>query len=130
MKTLLIILACGFATFPVSAQDTTPDPQDLVGSWKVDLRPTPDAEPYYQTLRITKVDNEEKSFAGSFYYDSAMTHTAINTDWGVLTIAFVTEDSSGPYNSTARLIEGKLVGTTHSVGRAFVGLWTAEKIED
>ncbi|MGI9541678.1 MAG: hypothetical protein ACR2MX_00380, partial [Cyclobacteriaceae bacterium] len=75
---------------------------------------------------ISKVDDQ--SFEGTFYYDSEIMHSALNLEWGVITLAFVTQDNSGFYNSTARLIEGKLSGTTHSIGRDFVAVWLAEKV--
>lgn len=103
------------------------DPSSLVGEWQVDLRPTPTAEAYYQKLVITEVN--DSTFTGTFYYDSEIREARYNTDWGVLTIAFVTEDGSGPYNTAARMEDGTLKGTTHSVGRDFVALWTARRVE-
>lgn len=102
------------------------DAQQLVGEWKVDLRPSPDAEAYFQKLVIAKV--EDQSIEGTFYYDSEIIHSALNLEWGAITMAFVTQDNSGYYNSSARLIDGKLSGTTHSIGRDFVAVWTAEKV--
>jgi hypothetical protein len=38
------------------------------------------------------------------------------------------DDGNGPYNTTARLEGDELKGTTHSIGRDFVALWTARRM--
>jgi len=123
-----IKLFCVFSLFALNsgafAQEL--DVQQLIGEWKVDLRPSPDAEPYFQKLIITEVNGQ--SFKGTFYYDSEIIHAALNLEWGVITLAFVTQDNSGFYNSAAHIIDGKLRGTTHSIGRDFVSVWSAEKV--
>jgi hypothetical protein len=102
------------------------DPKALVGRWKVDLRPEPNAEPYYKDFIVKAV--EGNTFSGTFYgTDFVGGH--LNTDWGVVHFAFVTEDKSGPYNHSGSLRDGKLQGLTHSVGRKFLSVWTAEKAE-
>ncbi|MCB0781903.1 MAG: hypothetical protein KDC03_20650, partial [Flavobacteriales bacterium] len=80
-----------------------------------------------QKLIVTEVN--DSSFTGTFYYDSEIQEARFNVDWGVLTIAFVTSDGSGPYNTAARLEGDVLKGTTHSIGRDFVALWTARKVK-
>ncbi len=99
-------------------------PSDLVGTWKVDLRPTPKADPYYQEFVVKSV--EGKTFAGSFY-GSPISQARINNDWGSIRIAFVTSDNSGPYNHSAVLQASKLEGLTNSTGRNFLAYWSAEK---
>lgn len=42
----------------------------------------------------------------------------------------MTSDGTGPYNSAARLEGDVLIGTTHSIGRDFVALWTARKVKE
>lgn len=123
MKYLVLLPLLALFT---SASCQSIDPSTLIGEWQVDLRYTPDDEPYFQKLLVTEVT--DKTFQGTFYYDSEIQEARYNTDWGVLTIAFVTADGTGPYNTTARLEDGKLKGTTHSVGRDFVALWTAVKV--
>lgn len=46
----------------------------------------------------------------------------LNTDWGEVHFAFTTADNSGAYNTS-----GVLHGTTHSLGRGFLAVWTAER---
>lgn len=119
----LFLLVC--TTALVSAQ--SPDPAALVGTWQVDLTPKPGAEPYFQKLVITEVN--DSTFTSTFYYDSEIQEARFNADWGALTIAFFTADGSGPYNTAARLEGDLLKGTTHSIGRDFVALWTARKVK-
>jgi hypothetical protein len=104
------------------AAGTDPDPSDLVGVWEVDLRPTPDAEPYLQEFIVTSV--EQDSFRGTFY-GTRIEEGRLNGDWGALRFAFVTTDGSGPYNHAGVLRNGRLEGTTHSLGRDFLSYWTA-----
>jgi len=127
MKNSLYLL-CLAATLVLTSHGYTQDLdiQQLVGEWKVDLRPTPDAEGYFQKLIITKAD--ENGIEGTFYYHSEILESAVNLDWNLLAFAFVTRDNSGFYNSTARLINGRLKGTTHSVERDFLAIWSAEKV--
>ena len=101
-----------------------PDPNELIGTWQVDLRPTPDAAPYYQSFTVTAIDGN--TFTGTFY-QSAIVEGRINTDWGAVYFAFTTDDGSGVYHTAGRLVEGRMEGTTHSLGRDFLAVWTAER---
>lgn len=107
---------------PVAA--VAPAASSLVGTWKVDLRPTPDAPAYFQEFVVTAVDG--KTFTGTFY-GAPISQGRINTDWGTVRIAFVTADGSGPYNHSAVLKDGRLEGLTNSTGRDFLAYWSAEK---
>jgi|GEM_PF-718646 len=99
---------------------------DLVGTWKVDLRPTPDAAPYYQYLKITKI--KDGRVEGTFY-NSPIQYGNINDDWGKVVIAFITQDGGDTtYNTTIEVDGYTMTGTTHSVGRDFLAVWTGEKI--
>ena len=57
-----LVLLTGCTTPPVTS---SPEPGQLVGVWKVDLRPDPAAEGYYQEFVVTAVQG--KSFSGTFY---------------------------------------------------------------
>ena len=94
----------------------------LLGTWKVDLRPTAESAPYYQELVVTAVG--EKSFSGTFY-GTGISQARINTDWGKVRIAFVTADGSGAYHHSAVLEEDRLEGLTNSTGRDFLAYWSA-----
>ena len=95
---------------------------DLMGVWKVDLRPTPDAEPYVQEFTVESVDGD--SITGTFY-GTPIQEGRFNVDWGALRFAFVTADGSGPYHHSGLLSNGRLIGMTHSLGRDFLAYWTA-----
>lgn len=73
---LVLLLTC----LCIQASAQTPDPSALVGSWQVDLTPKPGAEPYFQKMVITEVN--DSTFTGTFYYDSEITEARFNTDWG------------------------------------------------
>lgn len=116
-------LGCSAAQAPLPSRAPVAPPS-LVGTWKVDLRPTPDAGEYFQEFVVTSVAG--KRFEGTFY-GSPVSQGRINTDWGTIRIAFVTEDGSGPYNHSAVLTDGRLEGLTNSTGRDFLSYWSATK---
>lgn len=123
---LLAVLACsclsGCATY--ASPPKLMAEEILPGTWEVDLRPTPSAEPYYQELVVTSV--EGKAFSGTFY-GSTISQARINTDWGKLRIAFTTVDGSGAYNHSATLEGKKLEGLSNATGRNFLSYWSAVK---
>lgn len=106
------------------ASSAAVDADGLVGTWDVDLRPSPDAPPYLQELVIESV--EGLTFVGSFY-GAEVTEARINVDWGALRIAFVTEDGSGPYHHSAVLRGSVLDGLSNSTGRDFLRYWSATR---
>lgn len=106
--------------------EDTPTLTGLEGTWRVDLRPTPDADPYYQELVVSV--SGESAVTGTFY-GAPFRDFHANLDWGVLHFAFVTEDGSGEYHTTGHLVNGRLEGTTHSLGREFLSVWTAERAD-
>jgi hypothetical protein len=113
------LAGCSTGHSPAAPQAST-----LVGTWKVDLRPTPDAEPYFQEFVITGIQG--RTFTGTFY-GSPISQGRLNTDWGAVRVAFVTEDASGPYNHSAVLVSGRLEGLTNSTGRDFLSYWSATR---
>jgi hypothetical protein len=119
---LALALISGCAS---SSQDATSvDAQQLIGAWKVDLRPGPSAPPYFQEFVVSSVKG--KTFTGTFY-GAPIEQARINTDWGAVRIAFVTSDQSGPYNHSAVLTGSRLEGLTNSTGRDFLSYWSAAK---
>ena len=118
---VLVILAIS----PGSQAQTASSAATLVGTWKVDLRPTPESPAYFQEFVVTQVLND-KSFEGTFY-GAPISQARINSQWGSLRIAFVTSDGSGPYHHSAVLHGGKLEGMTNSTGRDFLAYWSATK---
>lgn len=120
----LLINACLAACTPTGALPEKVVADHLLGTWKVDLRPTPDSEPYYKEFVVTSVQGN--TFSGTFY-DTEISQARINTDWGRLRIAFVTADSSGPYYHSAVHEHNKLEGLSNSTGRNFLSYWSAVK---
>lgn len=101
-----------------------PDPSALVGTWIVDLRPTPESEPSESEMVITSV--AEGKIEGTFYF-STMESGRLNSSWDTVHGAFVTRDGSAGYNTSFRWDNGVLKGTTHSLGRNFLSVWTAKR---
>ncbi len=99
----------------------------LLGSWDVDLRPSPDAPPSIAPMTIKSVDNG--TLAGSFY-GTPIESGRVNTLWGSVQFAFVTSDGSGPY-ATFGVVQpdGTIKGMTLSTGRDFLSVWSAEESE-
>ncbi|MDJ0908400.1 MAG: hypothetical protein QNI99_04375 [Woeseiaceae bacterium] len=120
------LLVCCFlnACAAVDSSTGVPDAEALLGTWTVDLRPTPDSEPYYQEFVVSAVDGN--SFTATFY-GTPVSQARINTDWGKLRIAFVTADGSGDYNHSAVLEGDTLEGLSNSTGRDFLSYWSAVK---
>ncbi len=129
MKRLLLLttLALTIVVLVAFNRASPPDPANLVGTWQVDLRPTPDAEPYFQAFVVTSVDGD--SLQGTFY-GSPIERGRINAAWGSVQFAFVTSDGSGPYNHAGRLEGKRLEGSTYSLGRGFLLPWRAERVSE
>ncbi|HLL47498.1 MAG TPA: hypothetical protein VK399_12360 [Longimicrobiaceae bacterium] len=117
-----LVLAMAAAGAPI-AQGMALDPGQLVGRWRVDLRPTPGAPAYFQSFVVRSV--EGSTFRGTFY-GSELQNGSINTDWGAVRFAFTTQDGSGVYHHTGVLRDGALEGTSHSLGRRFLAVWSAK----
>ena len=122
LTVVMSMICIGLEGCSSNASNAVTDEDVLLGTWQVDLRPTPDAEPYYSEFVVTAV--QAGTFEGTFY-DSPISEARINNDWGTLRIAFVTVDESGPYYHSAALEHEKLEGLSHSSGRDFLAYWTA-----
>ena len=96
------------------------------GTWVVDLRPTPDAPAYDVAMELKVRDGR---VVGTFY-DTEIENGFANDTWGDLVVGFTTRDGSGVYYSTATLHDDVLRGSTLSVGRQFLAVWTARRNED
>lgn len=109
----------------LNAQDTSVDPALLQGEWQVDLRPAPDAPPYWQTLKIKA--NGGKTFSGQFY-GSKFRKGLLNNQWAEVYLAFETRDRNHTYYHTARF-DGKVIhGQTYCPERAFIAPWSAKRV--
>ena len=120
MKYVLILtVALGFQLG--LAQNTI---EEANGSWKIDLRPTPDSEAYYQTVEISEA--EQNTFKGTFY-GSPIENAILNTKWNRLYFAFMTKDASNTYYHSGYILEGKIYGITYCPTRAFTAPWNGVK---
>lgn len=118
-KTPKVIQASHWFSAPENSAETT-----LEGHWSIDLRPTPDAEPYFQELIIQPLNG--KSFAGTFY-NTNFKNGKINTSWGRTYFAFKTKDGKSTYYSSGYLEDETLRGTTYCEQRGFVMPWTGTR---
>lgn len=123
MKQLFVtILFLSFIPINSVAQENIKE--SLIGEWKIDLRPTPTSEGYYQPFVILSI--KENSFTGTFY-GSEVENPLINNNWDKLYFAFTTKDSSNDYYHSGYLMDGKLFGITYCPNRGFTSPWTGEK---
>jgi len=98
----------------------------LKGDWKLDLSPENDSDTNFAQMTITSID--ENSLEGTFYREGVKIREGrINTQRGILYAALVSGDNSGIYNTSFYYKEGILYGTTHSVDKDFLAVWTATK---
>ena len=128
MKKVLIGLSFLLTLQFSYAQDQqVEDPlKQLEGTWKVDLSPGNPDDDNFTKLVIKEIS--PLGVKGSFYY-SKLREGRTNLNFDGVYFAFVTDDGSGDYNTSAIFKEGKLIGTTHSLGRDFLAVWTAEKVK-
>jgi len=122
LSPLILSLIAGCAATPLDLGPAAA--QQLLGSWKVDLRAKPGDPAYFQQFVVSSIQG--KTFSGTFY-GAPVEQARINIDWGAVRIAFVTSDPSGPYNHSATLVGGRLEGLTNSTGRDFLSYWSATR---
>jgi hypothetical protein len=101
--------------------DASETQNNLLGEWKIDLRPTPDSPEYYQTLNIIKIDG--KNLEGTFY-GSPIKSGFINTEWEKTYFSFTTSDASNDYYHSGYILDGKLYGISYCPNRKLTAPWT------
>ncbi len=120
-----IFLIAGIHNIIAQEADSAMVPADpLVGEWTIDLRPTPDAEGYYQLFQVMEI--EGNTFTGTFY-GSTIENGLLNRNWDRLYFAFTTSDASNDYYHSGYLEDGTLYGTSYCPNRAFTAPWTGVK---
>lgn len=97
------------------------NPDSMLGSWEIDLRPSPDADPYVQEFRVTGISGN--TFQG-YFYGSPVKQAKLNRNWNRLYFAFTTSDQTHDYFHSGYLLNGKLYGVSYCPGREFVQPWT------
>lgn len=98
--------------------------KNLIGSWILDLRPTPQSEPYLKDFDIMGFDDGKLS--GTFY-ETDFRDGKISTAWGKIYFSFTTADPSGTYFHAGFVENSKIYGTSYSEARNFMIPWFGEK---
>ena len=96
----------------------------LAGTWQIDLRPTPDAEPYLKDFVISNV--ADKSFSGVFY-GSEFEGGKFNGSWERIYFAFETGDQTSRYFHSGYIEGDEIHGISYSPDRKFVTPWSGKK---
>lgn len=122
--TSFLLIFCNGILAQEEATSDTDRASSLLGEWIIDLRPTPDAEAYFQSFFIESI--EENTFNGTFY-GSELENSLLNREWDKLYFAFSTNDSSNAYYHSGYLEDGKIYGMTYCPGRNFTAPWTGVK---
>ncbi|QLG44687.1 hypothetical protein [Costertonia aggregata] len=128
MKIIYVLLFSLLVPIPdnIKAQSTDIDLNVLVGQWKIDMSPQDKTDGNFAMMNITKI--EGYTFKGEFYREGVKIRNAqINSQLGVIYGALVSGDNSGIYNTSFYYKDGMLHGTTHSVNKNFLAVWTATK---
>lgn len=111
-------------SFSLKAQSTKPQTDSLLGTWVIDLRPTPESEPYLKEFKFTRINGKE--FDGEFYgypFKSGF----LNTDWGKVWFAFTTSDQSGTYFHSGYIEGDKIQGLSFNENRKLTLPWKGSK---
>ena len=96
----------------------------IQGTWEIDLRPTPNSQPYLKEFVISNVT--DKTFSGVFY-GSPFTGGELNGSWERLYFAFTTGDKDSSYYHSGYIENGKIYGISYSPERKFITPWTGGK---
>jgi CubicO group peptidase (beta-lactamase class C family) len=96
----------------------------LTGTWQLDLRPTPNSEPYLKDFIVSEMAG--KGFSGEFY-GTPFTGGQINSDWDKTYFAFTTHDKDNYYFHSG-FVDGDMIsGISHSAERKFTSHWTGAR---
>lgn len=118
----LLLFVCLFSLQAKS--QTRPVADSVLGTWIIDLRPTPESAPYLKEFKFTRIDG--KKFDGEFY-GYPFTGGFLNTEWDKVYFAFTTQDQSGTYYHSGFVEGNKVTGITLNENREFVLPWKGQK---
>lgn len=124
MKQLFTALFLIISISAMAQMKHKPGIDSITGTYIIDLRPTPESEPYLKEFKFTKVDG--KKFDGEFY-GYPFSGGFLNTDWDKIYFAFTTQDQSGTYYHSGYVEGNKVVGITLNESRGFVLPWKGER---
>jgi hypothetical protein len=124
MKLILVIAGLLITIAAVSQNKTKSVTERIVGTFIIDLRPTPTSQPYLKEFTFTNIEGNK--FDGEFY-GYPFTGGLLNLDWGKVYFAFTTQDQSGTYYHSGFIKGNKVSGITLHEARGFVLPWKGEK---
>jgi hypothetical protein len=124
MKQLFTILALLLSLCTLAQTKKKAEIDRIIGTFIIDLRPTPESEPYLKEFKFTKI--EGKKFDGEFY-GYPFSGGFLNTDWDKIYFAFTTADQSGTYYHSGYVEGNKVFGITLNEARGFVLPWKGER---
>ena len=109
------------------AQPTEPNLDVLRGTWQIDLSPEDKNDDNFAKMLISSVG--KNTVEGTFYRDGVKIREGrLRVSGGTIYVALVSGDNSGIYNTSFRLEEDVLYGTTHSIDKDFLAVWEAKKL--
>lgn len=97
-----------------------PNAADALGTWVIDLRPTPGSEPYLKEFKFTRTDSSR--FDGEFY-GYPFNGGYFNTHWDKIYFAFLTKDQTSIYYHSGYIEGNTVYGITLCEERKFVLPW-------
>lgn len=122
---LLIISISNFSLKKTNNQIKT-DTNVLIGKWHIDLSPQNTMDDNFAMMEITAINGN--NLKGTFYREGVKIKDGqLNTQTGTIHAALTSSDASGTYNTAFYFKDGILYGTTHSLARNFLSVWTATK---
>jgi CubicO group peptidase (beta-lactamase class C family) len=124
----LVIAATGQkVSLPATIRKNIPSTDKITaagGTWILDLRPTPNSEPYLKDFIINPATG--KDFNGEFY-GTKFTTGKFNADWEYIYFAFTTSDKDNTYYHSGYIEGNKISGISYSPDRKFTSHWTGFK---
>lgn len=119
---IFLVMAFSAAAQKIAAPKPIAD--SAIGTWIIDLRPTPESEPYLKEFKFTKI--EGKIFDGEFY-GYPFGGGFLNIDWDKIYFAFTTSDQGSTYFHSGYIEGDKVYGITLNENRKFVLPWRGQR---
>lgn len=124
MKQIIFFLLITTSLHVKSQINSEKSIESILGTWVIDLRPTPSSEPYLKEFKFTKIEGKE--FSGEFY-DTPFTGGILNKDWGKIYFAFTTGDQNNIYFHSGYIEGDKIQGLTFCETRKFALPWSGQR---
>ena len=96
----------------------------ILGTWIIDLKPSPDSDPYLKDFTIKSVDGN--NFSGIFY-DTQFEDGILNLNWKKIYFSFSTKDKNNSYFHSGYIDGDNILGVTFSPERQFTMPWRGKK---